>query len=584
MPPDERRFDLTKDQADAIMALKRALRKAGPVDEREDETAMEKEYGEQEEDAEAEVERGGTEAQPSPTAETTTPETADELHILPPSLLEIQPNALSPTSCFAVPHEDDHILLPLIHKVVVLLFASKATATASIRHPIIPFTILSNYRPGNQFTAPANVPPFCSRVLYVIRAAFFKAITDDHSTATNTLSLSNITKPLLKWVKLDAEGSEDSVFTYIRRLSGRISKVVRRTPGRASFIRCSPDGNTFEKDGHRMRLSDFSVMAMAMMGEIEKKAIGILEDVSFLPGELPTTAPKQDDPSKADPGYSMFTDEKNDLARYRTVSLNKLVSLEKYATVRVEDGVKKLVYNDGAWLELGRKIDDLTKLLLAAFHLYSGGVWRGSEVCIATYANLFTRLRHWCWVNGGGVNFSEYSKTSGATVAEQTIARAQNPTLSYILFHVLLIIRPVDIFISLKFKKCPITLVNEFAHTHLWFTQGVLLDSDDLSKILRLWTKRYLGHPCGIAIIRQIWTYGKDIWLKDFPELRDLGDFLEAQSSHSPETGNTHYGLRIDSRGSIFETTARTHLFISISKHFWKNFGIDEEARLVFYS
>jgi hypothetical protein len=575
MKPEERQFVLNKSQEKSAQDLLLALRKCekttikpkqhnkfsatlqqlvtesedGFVDLNNIEEAEEEEEWEDREEGEYPGEvsnqgdrEAGTEFSPS---NTSTPET-----------LQSKRDYFE-TKGYHTPSSDDATIQPLLHKFAASLFTAPVVPSESqspFSDPLLAFVIIKHYINGDQWTRPSLITPVLAKLKYGIRTTIFREAVD-------LCMLGHSASVMLEWVKK----GKNTVFSWLSDQQTRISNVVFNTPTREQFLPSGNDPDRFLFNGELMRWSDLKRMAQAILAETEKLLIEVYSEIGVSAEELPF-GPCADDHNDVRVDHCFLNHVANrGLSKMKELFLSKLLANKAY--VRTAPNGEQ-IWDKISWLELEAKIVRLPRLAMTATYLLSGGLARRTEIAQMLWKNAPGRPRDWVWSDGNGLWMQTYMKTSVTRGIETVVARAQPPRLSFVLYHLLVGIRPVELFIQAKFgEKSP-----DFLRKYNWFmwaAGGKVLDTDDINTVLRIFSRRYLGVTCTISKMRQIWAYAKDEFFADLQIFKRCPDLLDFQCGRGSSVSKAHYG-----RTSI-RTSKDIAAFIQLSKEFHKKLGVD---------
>lgn len=435
---------------------------------------------------------------------------------------------------YIAPLLSDDTVLPLIHRLLFALFTQPSGIKVGMsQDPLVVFTVLENLTDDNTFKPIEGVPPMLAQLQYSIRMCIICEIMTAESTTTQ--------EDVLSWVKLS---KPDSPFTFIRTTLSKVSKVVLTMSTRSRFHNLAHDGSLFEFDGQKIHVRSIIRMVQAMLATLEHRIMDLLARAGVTMKDLPEWAllqKIQDDVGCKKRGYSLFEDPDNNLEKYRTLLLLKFSKMDGFGTL-MSDSTPDII--DPAWMDLSAEIKDITELLLACCHLMCGAVARGTSIAAETWRNPPWGRRNFCWSGGVGAFFSGHAKSSHALGYDLVIVRTQPQRLSFLTFIYLLVIRPLDLTITsaLKLHSTPsVAAACLQGHFYLFWTQGERLSPRHLRRILRLWTRKYLGVAYGISQIRQIWCFLKDYFVQEHrPYLADLADW---QYGHNPKQARQNYGV-----------------------------------------
>lgn len=471
---------------------------------------------------------------------------------------------------FIDPHPSDAIILPLIHQLLFSLFARHIDAdTSGTPDVIVTFAALESSRMDGTFKSPRSCPPIFVKFLYCIRMCMLKQIIMEMTSSQTPTSSINIKSPHLQWVK---STNPSSVLMWVHGAMVSVSRVAFKMTLPSYIVPVSPDRHIVEFNGRPFNYRGVFEMVQAVLATLENLVRELLGMASVNLADLPSPDHLQainDDVSEARPGYSIFSDASNGFSRYADFLSERFKRAEGYMrTVRGEAGL-----NSFRWVDLSWRIREITLLILMAFYLTRGAVKQGVRLCSETYTNTNEGARNLCWSLGAGISY-----TDGARV--HLIAHAQCPRLSYITFLYLLLIRPLDTFITIHFDLqsaySPAQL-HHLANTYVFFTMGRLLTTKDLTKILKTWTLEYMGFSCGTSAIRQMWNYMKDHMISGSPRLGLFSNHVARQAGHNYQQAKRSYG-RTGDRGTSID--AEIIAFTAVSKEYHILLGISDHALL----
>lgn len=471
---------------------------------------------------------------------------------------------------FHSPHSLDSKVLPALHRAVFTCLARDLESSPGHYDPFIIFSVLRCLGPDGKFKHISTVPPVLAKLQYGIRITVFWEMILHHQEASllHPTSLYTQSQELLSLIK---KGNPKSVFGTNHQALLETGRIVRRLTRRARFTPVSRDGTTFLFDDcHTLAVPAIRRMVQAMLATTEEKFLKIFMGTHIKATELPDLTKIIDDQSRNDFKYSIFNDPRNHLAKYRNLLLEKLILSGE--CVRRVDG--KITHDREAWLKRSNLIADFVQSLMACNHIMNGGTFRGTEICLASYANPARGLRHWRWVACRGLFYSGYAKTSVNVGYDILVARIQCWRLSYMTFMHLLIIRPVDDFISTKYPQCFPShhsgqVLQQLSATYVYFTQRRVLEPEALTTELNWWTEQYLGAKFGISAIRQIWCYLKNYFTDDSNTPDHSQVLLDAQAGDSIKRQRT--------RSSPPTPEDNLACFREISDMYHKALGIDQE-------
>jgi hypothetical protein len=137
---------------------------------------------------------------------------------------------------------------------------------------------------------------------------------------------------------------------------------------------------------------------------------------------------------------------------------------------------------------------------MTATYLLSGGVAHRTEVAQMLWKNGPGQPCNWVWSDGNGLWLQTYMKTSSTQGTKTIVACAQPPCLSFVLYHLLVGICLVKLFIQGKFGDKTLEFLQKY-DWYMWFAGGKVLDTNDISSVLCKFTKQYLGVAYGILQI-----------------------------------------------------------------------------------
>lgn len=424
-------------------------------------------------------------------------------------------------------HPGDATIHPLLHKLAITLFQRKIP-TDFLRDPFILFTVIEHTDSTDALRPIPLLPPALVRMKYGIRIVFFHEILNiwkAEALLGRTRSFAQITAAVMPWIRKD---DPTTVFGWNHKELLLTSQMSKTVPRPIRFVPCDDTGSLFKFDGQLMDFNGIPIMAQAMLGMLEGMLLDILDGTHLSREELPNLRAIFDDHRCDSPrGYSIFTDPNKGLNNYRKVWLDKLVASRQYVVWR--KGVTH--YNKILWLKISEKIARFTELLCACDHLLNGGVTRGTSVSETTYANTSRGLRNYCLADGCGIYYSTISKVSNVLGFDLQSVRCQCYRLSYVTFLYILLIRPVDTGITLRFNlrpNVPKEQIVYLSNTYLYYASGRVLKTQNLSQILFTWTKEYLHVGLTTAGVRQLWAYLVDRFVPDIDLLDQCGSRLEA--------------------------------------------------------
>ncbi|KAG8897976.1 hypothetical protein FRB99_007740 [Tulasnella sp. 403] len=360
--------------------------------------------------------------------------------------------------------------LELIHSFGMAMFARPIDSNTQV-DPFITFLITSQLLKGQTFVALNQIPSRLSALLYGIRMVLFKECifqlekdsTFDVGSLTKWLrdNVQAATGPTDSTSIVEGQGGISSPFLYTRVASSIITNAVIKSPTHPRFIPLSaPVPVIFEFDGNKHDARHFSIMFDAMLIRCENILGQVLLDAKVGRDELPSFSNIKDDCNKAGAIVSLlnqasFSSGTHSLEEhFETFLLERLAGNPSYHSLtETSGGEKKLEYNTAQWKKLLGSIEELEDLLHVLVAFASGGAMRGSTVHLLTYRNLPGQLRNFCKVGGIGVFLHGNSKTAWKYTTQALICHAVCPWLQDLLFYFLLLLRPVEIFATIKFDQ-----------------------------------------------------------------------------------------------------------------------------------
>jgi hypothetical protein len=487
-------FALTKAQEEAANTLLQALTKYKklPIAQKSSSSFAaniqrlaedHREYGPPDLDSDEEEEEGSgsvsddggkTFAQNSPEIASKYPELVMDL----PKILQSRCNYFEGKGYCKLNPSNAHIG-PLLHKFSLSLFATTlnpASSPTSLSNPLLVYVITKHYTGGKQWSSPDSITPVLAKLKYSIRTTIFCKAIDSSIADPNTPHAT-----ILQFVQ---KGTR-TVFAWLSEQQTRISNMVFNTPTRIQFLPCSNDPAKFLFNGELLHWSDFQQMAQAVMSKLEKLLTKLYGKVDISPDELPL-GPCTDDLNDLLIDHCFLDHASNtNLNVMKTLLLWKLLANKAYVQ---KDSTGAVFWDKIAWLDLEAKIIKMNWLVMTATYLLSSGVAHRMEVAQMLWKNGPGQPHNWVWSDGNRLWLQTYMKTSSVCSTKTIIAHAQPPHLSFILYHLLVGIHPVELFIQAKFGDKTPEFLQKFDQ-YMWFTGGKVLDTDNISSILCAFTK-----------------------------------------------------------------------------------------------
>lgn len=473
-----------------------------------------------------------------------------------------------------LPHNEE--IHKLVHSLLFDLFEQPVNEgiPAGQYHPIPLFLTLIGITPSGDFKPLEHIPPLLAQFQYGIRITVTHEIIIRHAQYHPPPSKQPLMSTASELAYLVHDDQDGTAFNEVRQALTSASRVVRLTPTRPRFMACNPDATIFEFDGKKNHVRNLTEMSQGLLGTLEKKVLRLFKTGGVTAPQLPTfddILDIKDDVNNKEPGYSVFHDPKLPLHHFRTAFATNLALNDKFVTV--VDGEEHYVKYQ--WQRLSKMIRIITELLFVCCHLMCGAVSRGTSISADTYANPERGLRNFCWSDTGGIFYSAFCKVSDSRGYDKVIVRSQPPRLSYITLLYLLVIRPLDLFITREFIKPKFKDAKHLtylANTYIFFTGGIILTTSDLTRILRHWTSLYLGTPYSTSDIRQIWCYLKDHFVCRPRHTRFIANHIALQSGHGAVQAKRWYGVSAPRGAPMSQDTElfkrsseQYHLYLGIS-------------------
>lgn len=458
-----------------------------------------------------------------------------------------------------------------LHQLLLSLFSEIPHSKA--HHPVTAFVWFRHIKNGVHYPGIMAIPSILSQLQYGIRVTVLREIMDRHKQSTSNAHVDDLATELLPLVEL----GRNTVFGWVRNINTVISQAARATAGRPMIQWLSDDGEEFSFEGHPLSHTKICNLVQAMVAKLEESFSQLLTLANLSLGDLPPWERLCDNVSNEDPGYSVFNDPRNQFGSSRRLFLNQL-ALNPDFCHRVG---KRLEWNLDAARTILRSIEEFACLLLAVEYMTGGGPPRGSELCASLYQNLGSRARTLTVAGDVLVNFAGHGKTAEHHAVEASFARAVPRRVAYIQFIFLLIIRPVDEFLSLKVHN-PVSEeeLKLLSQSHIYYVNRRLLTTRDISRILRRWTEEWFDLPrgWGIGKMRHILIdVGHDRVVMS-PRYRTAQDqikvpeSIDLQAGHSTMVATSTYA--IPEGGRRYMSPRELHGWITLSDIYHEHFGI----------
>lgn len=471
------------------------------------------------------------------------------------------------------PHPHDKTVIPLIHDLMFHLVSHPIDSSPGSRHPLVLFFVLANLTENSIFRPVGGMVFSLHAFKYGAKICVYRQITLNHRQGgdlppKSLLEEGRLLLPLL------FPGSPGTAMTWVQTAHSIIIHTSKLSPPRPRFLPCDDTGALFEYKGRKQHLRDIVTMEQAMLATLENDVCDFCTTLGIVKGDLPSPdelASIRDDANNATPNYSIFTDPALPLHKFSKLAINKLVHNPSY----VEISNTGTHYPAEIWSDTSNAIKRIAELLFACSYLMRGPVGTGEVICRETYVNTPDAYRNWCYDHREkmGLLYASSTAVLNNLSSSTTVIRAQCPRLSYITLLYLLIIRPLDIWITITLKLSKLTEndVNLLGQTYVHFACDKVFTPTVLTKVIRTWTGAYLGVSYSTSDVRQIWGYVTRRCIRTSDRLGHLLAYLDLQAGHSVKEATRSYG-RTNDRSQ----TVPTDGFISISKAFHELFGVSE--------
>lgn len=469
-----------------------------------------------------------------------------------------------------VTHPDDDTIIPLIHQILFGLIGSPIDSSPESQHPVVLFFILLNFTEHSTFKSVGSIPTPLFAFKWCVKLCVFHEMVISHGLlhATSSTTLFKSGQSLLRLV---ITGSPGTALAWAQTVITLASSTTHHSPPRPQILPCGNAGTTFELRGRKLDLNGLATMEQAMLATLENRVLDVFTVIGIKEKQLPSSEILKsvvDDPNNKTLGYSIFTSPL--LKDFSTLAIKKLLRDPSYTEFPAEGQEH---YVSGKWITLSDQIGEIIELLFACCHLMRGPVATGEVQCKETFTNTEDGFRNWCWKADEqlGLFYAGSTAALNNLSLSTTVVRSQCRRLSYVTLLILLILRPLDIWITkhMKLTTIPHEEITYLAENYMYFTCDKVLAPTDLTRILRLWTKKYFGVPYTISDIRLIWGYITRRFISTSDELAHLQPYLTLQAGHSITESIRSYG-RSDDRSR----SATTEGFICISEAYHALLGV----------
>ena len=274
-------------------------------------------------------------------------------------------------------------------------------------------------------------------------------------------------------------------------------------------------------------------------------------------------------------GYGIFNSDGNDV-------LDNPDS-DKFVKKMLEIGALGLQYRDGqlhfdqrlsiSWSGI---IHEVMALLYVMCHILAGLPGRGVEEQLMALCNLAETRRH-LYARAGTLHFNcNYHKGALSTGIYKSIIRVLPYRVACILYILIRIIRPIEVFPLLKFIVKPEkkTEMMKTYRSRVFASFGKAWDASRLSKILMQWFKRHLGFEMGLRMFRHFATALERRYLtfQDSSNLHaQISHAADEQAGRTKETSERNYAVE---KGTSSVALSKQQLHRLVSEGWHKMFDI----------
>lgn len=211
-----------------------------------------------------------------------------------------------------------------------------------------------------------------------------------------------------------------------------------------------------------------------------------------------------EDLSDTTSGYSFITDRRNNLAQYSTALLDAISTnpylLEKFTVCH---GGKREWRQTmlGKWLQ---NYSELCKLLMIRCELLGGGPRRGTELVPMIFCSSAEQpIRNLSIYNKHVMMLATYSKSTARTGTDRIIPHSLDAITSDLIIQSLAIARPfAQLAASILYPGND--EVQKRYQSYIFVNNNRLFNTNDLSKGLKYYSNKYLGHLYGVNDMRHI--------------------------------------------------------------------------------
>ena len=453
--------------------------------------------------------------------------------------------------------------------------------------PVQRFLVYASVDKGGQgFIHTREICRLLAKLMFGIRACIFKEFTMGMEEGREGMKFDKDLGGLLEYVT----DLLQTPFGFLRETMHFAASVVGESGAlpQVSWLGIE-EGLALAIHGKRVELNQLRGLSKRLLKEAEiqlhnrvKMGLSVGKDLDWNSFEA------EDDLTNIREGYSFLSSQGIAFKSEKSALLHAFMSnsiTREFFTRGINGDVilwKKMRCMD--WLKRTKR---MLEMLVVLCHLLGGQPARATELATLRWRNGVDEQRGVYWANSTIMMLAMYTKTRSITgrnrlipryiLRVETLAddRFMPKRLGVLLAEYLAIVRPLEVFLSEKFKCKGATDLNEF----IWadYNKG-LWTGEFISDLLKKTTSHHEMHGLGFREYRQVATAFMEKHLKykaADPDDENVNAVFDMQAGHSSRTAGASYAVATEDHRQVSRDVM--HRYYTVSRE-WYELLLEEEV------